>query len=506
MSETQLTPATVGGGKFHLLFNLAVDGTVQAQPLFMPGVMINGAPHNVLFVATEHDSVYAFDADGGGSPLWTVSLGMPVPSGGGPYPWACMDLVPESGISATPVLDPNAGILYIISETLEGNTYHHRLHALDVTTGKDKIMPSPGTTPGGKDITPPQPEWTAAPANHHSRVGLLLDQGTVYGAFSSHCDGPAPWYGWVVAYDAATLALKGSFKTGTRGGIWQSGMGLTTDGNGGIYFVTGTGSTAACSPTNICQAVGRLTLGSNLTMTNLYQPPAGSPAMNGGDLDLTTAFVLPPSSDFNYGFASGKDGTIHVVDRTTLKSVQEMFVVPPGSITGSGIGGHVHGGPVYWNGSMGPRLYVLPEANPLKVYSLSASGLSATPVSQVTKLPAYPPGITGTPMPDHPGAILTVSSNGKTPKTGVLWASMAVDFTLNGAWHGIVNGALYAFDAEDPGGPNGALWNTLGTAADDLGKFAKFCPPTVINGKVYIGTAKGTMGTGAVVRVYGLMP
>jgi hypothetical protein len=392
------------------------------------------------------------------------------------------------------VLDVSSGTLYLIAETLEGNAYHHRIHALDWSTGQDKVMPGNGTTPGGVEITPPDSQWTTPPANHHSRVGLLLDHGTVYGAFSSHCDTPAPWYGWVVAYDAASLTLKGSFKTGTRGGIWQSGQGLTTDGNGNIYFVAGTGSGQACSPNNFCQTVGHLTLGTSLTLANFYQPPAGSPAMNGGDLDLTTAFVLP-GTDFNFGFASGKDGTIHVVDRTTLKSVQEMEVVPANTIGGSGTGGHVHGGPVYWNGSKGPLLYVWPEANPLKVYSISSTGLSAMPIAQDSSR-----------LPDHPGAIVTVSSNGKMAGSGVLWASM-VTMDAADAWHSLVAGTLYAFDAENIGGPMSELWNSDKTAGDTLGIFAKFCPPTVVNGKLYIGTGKGTgSATTAALRVYGLTP
>jgi outer membrane protein assembly factor BamB len=484
--ETQLSPATVSGGHFGRVFTATVDGTIQAQPLYAPGVMIQGAAHNVVFVATENDSVYALDADTG-SQYWTVSLGMAAPFVGSP--WTCKDLIPESGISATPVLDATAGILYVLAETLEGGVYHHKLHALDWATGSESKT--------AVEIAPPQPEWTAPPANHFSRAGLLLDRGTVFAAFSSHCDQPAPWYGWVVAYDASSLALQGSFETGKYGGIWQSGQGLSTDGNGGVFFVAGVGSaagTTGCNATNLCQTVGRLTLGSSgLTLASFYQPASGSPAMNGGDLDLTTAFVLTGTG---LGFATGKDGTLHGLDPATMTSLQDVQV--PASINGSGTGGHIHGGPVYWNGAKGPLLYAWPEANPLAVYTVTASGLTTTPIAT-----------NGSRLPSHPGPILTVSSNGTMPGTGVLWAAMITNDSAD-AWHSIVPGTLYAFDAENPSDTSttAELWNSDANPADALGLFAKFCPPTVANGKVYVGTAIGTdnSSTTAELRAYGLTP
>jgi hypothetical protein len=482
MNETQLTPATVSGGKFGALFVDNVDGTVQAQPLYASNVMVGGAMHNVVFVATEHDSVYAFDADTAGMPLWQVSLGSPSVSTGAP--WTCKDLIPMAGVSSTPVLDVASGTLYVLAETNDAGTYHWRLHALDWTTGKDKVPAA--------DIAPSDSQWTSAP-NHHSRVGLLLDHGTVYGAFSSHCDSPAPWYGWVVAYDAATLAAKGSFRTGQRGGIWQSGQGLSTDGNGNIFFVAGVGSGAACNAGNLCQTVGRLTLGTGgLTLAGYWQPPAGSVSNNGGDLDLTTAFVLAGNT---FGVATGKDGTLHVIDYTSMKSNQDVLVskLPP---TGSGTGGgHIHGGPVFWDGSMGPRIYVWPEGpDPMKAYAVTATGLNPTEVASFSKR-----------LPSHPGAILTISSNGKTPQTGILWASMITTDSCD-AWHGLCPGTLYALDAENPSDTNAKaeLWSSS-SAADALGNFAKFCPPVVANGKVYIGTAVGST-SGAQLRVYGLKP
>jgi hypothetical protein len=469
--ETALTPTSVSApGKFGLLFSRTVDGTIQAQPLYAQGVTIKGAAHDVVFVATEHNSVFAFDADdpAQSASLWRASLGPSAPAAGAP--WTCTDLTPETGVSSTPVLDPSSGTLYAVAETLEGGTYHHQLHALDWTTGSEKAG-SP------VEITPTQAGWS--PAHHFNRVGLLLTQGVVYAAFASHCD-LSPYKGWVVGYDAATLAMKGSFATGVSGGIWQSGQGLSSDGHGTIYFVAGVSSAgeAACSSTNLCQSAGSLTLGAGgLTLSKSWT--LGK--VGGGDLDLTTAFVLGGGQ----GFVSGKDGFVHVIDPSTFHDVQDLQVSP--IINGSATGGHVHGGPVYWEGPSGPRLYVWPEATPLGVYSVGTTGLGTTPVAQNASR-----------QPSHPGPIITLSSNGKTSGTGILWATMA---TLDGVdtWHNIFPGTLYAFDAEDV---TKELWNSETNPGDKLGPFAKFCPPMVANGKVYVGTASSTNA----LRVYGLLP
>jgi outer membrane protein assembly factor BamB len=231
-----------------------------------------------------------------------------------------------------------------------------------------------------------------------------------------------------------------------------------------------------CSATDLCQSVGRLTLGSGgLSLANSWT--LGKVA--GTDLDLTTALVLGGG----LGFASGKDGFVHVLNPANLKLLQDLQVSTV--INGSGTGGHVHGGPVFWDGPSGALLYVWPEANPLQVFRVTAGGLGTTPISQYTGR-----------QPSHPGPITALSSNGKTAGTGILWATMA---TMDGVdtWHGIFPGTLYAFNAEDV---SKAIWNSDQNAGDTLGMFAKFCPPTVANGKVYVGTATSTNA----LRVYGL--
>jgi hypothetical protein len=484
--EEHLTPASVTGGKFGLLFSRFVDGTIQAQPLIGHAIVIGGRAHDsVVFVVTESNTAYAFDAldPTESAPLWQAKLGPPVSSH-----WSCADLVPQSGVSATPVLDTATGSIYIVSnESAAGDVHdHHELHALDWATGLER----PGSP---VEIVPAGAGWN--PDNHFSRVGLLLDAATLYVAFGSHCD-DFTYYGWIVAYDAPSLSRKGTYRTGESGGIWQSGMGLSADGNGGIFFVAGVSNhpgTLPCTASNLCQSVGKVTLGGGgLTLSDWYQP-SNAAASAAADLDLTTAFILPKGSPF--GFASGKDGVVHVLDRSRLgniggavQTVDVFTPFVPGSAHGGGAAaGHVHGGPVYWDGSKGPMLFVWPEAAPLQAYAVTASGLSAQPAALNTAAKT-----------NHPGPITTVSSNGKMPGTGILWASMMTNPAAD-AWHSIVAGTLDAFDAEDV---SRHLWSSDVRASDQLGLFAKFCPPTVANGMVYVGTAAPTNA----LRVYGLHP
>jgi hypothetical protein len=204
-----------------------VDGHVYAQPLYLPGISIGGATHNVLFVATEHDTVFAYDADdaSAGTPLWMKSLGAPMRTFPGtenqpvvsPYTVSCRDMYPETGVTSTPVIDPATGRLYVVSKNFENNVYHQRLHALDVLTGNEvsgspvEIAGSvPGTGVGGNGTT-----VSFDPQHHLNRPGLLLFGGNVYIAFASHCDDD-PYHGWVFAYSAAALTQTGIYATQRR--------------------------------------------------------------------------------------------------------------------------------------------------------------------------------------------------------------------------------------------------------------------------------------------------
>jgi outer membrane protein assembly factor BamB len=475
-------------GKFGLLFSRPVDGTIQAQPLYLPNVQINGATHNVVYVATENNTVYAFDADdpAASTPLWHTSLGAAYPASLPSY--GCTDLIPEVGVSATPVIDPASGTIYIVTQQ-DGTT--QKLHALDVTTGAEK-------TGSPVQIMAPA-NWD--PSNLFSRVGLLLTNGVLYGAFASHCD-INEYKGWVFAFDPTSLAIKATYTTGLSGGIWQSGMGLSTDDTGAVFFVAGIGNhiynyglplpdagvdggapdpgrrcrfwpgtCPVCGPSNLCNSVGRLTLsGGAFTLANSFTP-SNANSSQAFDLDLATAAVIGGK----YAFVSGKDAVVHVLDSATLNLVQDLGVYWDGGVPNSGSFGHVHS-PNYWVGPNGPVLYVWPEQSPLMMYSVMSTGMP---------LGMMPDKANPTFEPAHPGAITTISSNGTTAHTGILWAASMTTPTAD-AWHTIVPGTLRAYDAEDV---TKLLWTSDMNMGDALGNFAKFCAPTVTNGKVYIGTA-----------------
>jgi hypothetical protein len=509
-SETILTPATVGGAKFALLFSLPVDGTITAQPLYVPGLTIGGAMHNIVFVATQHNSVYAFDADhappAAPAPpyLWTKSMG-PAPTKLQVPTMSCNDLQPETGITSTPTIDtsnpdPNMWTLFVEAKTIEGAAFHHRLHALSVTDGSDRVTAA--------DVAGTQAGQTFNAQIALQRPGLLLDNGTVYLGFASHCDGGA-YHGWVMAYDAKTLTQQGVFlttPTTTEGGIWQSGMGMSADGKGGVYFVAGNSNNHAATAYKAGDyglTAGRLTLDvttKTFTVADFWTESDFS-NLNVGDYDLTSSAVLDPGS--NLVFVGAKDGKIHVLDRTNMGK----YTPPAGTMPADKIvqtvplqftlvqykSGHSHGGPVIWNGPSGMRMFTWPEQGPVQVFAVTPT--AAMPVNP---MPVMSPS--SVPNPPHPGGMLTLSSNGAMPGTGILWAGVVPNPALD-AWHTIVPGSLYAFDAEHV--EMGPIWTSDKNATRDaLGLFSKFCAPTVANGHVYIGTANNTN----MLRVYGLLP
>jgi hypothetical protein len=491
--ETQLTQASVTPGKFGLLFSRVVDGTIQGQPLYVPGLTIQGAKHNVVFVATFNDSIYAFDADdpAAWAPLWVKSLGTSIATSA-IRAASCHDILPEIGITSTPVIDLQTGILYTTAKTVEGAAYVHRLHALDILTGDERAGSPVEIHPTAAGTSPDSNGGIISfdGETQLQRPGLLLDQGVVYVAFGSHCDSQ-PYHGWVLAYDAASLTLRGTYVTtpaGRQGAIWQSGVGLSTDGTG-IYFLSGNGDIDHTgNGAQLGVSVARLTLGANGLSVADFWTPADADSLNANDEDLTGGPIVGPG---NLLFAGGKVSKLFVLNRRGLGGFhsggdQIVQTLPhPGS--------ELHGGPVYWDGPAGPELFFWPTLGPLQSYLVDPTA-ATNPVKTAplgTSLPLNPP---------HPGGIVTVSSNGATPGTGVVWASVAAAGA--DAWHSVVPGTLYAFSADDV---TRVLWSSDFDPQDALGLFAKFCPPTVVNGHVYIGTAIDTSVTPATgaLRVYG---
>jgi hypothetical protein len=447
-SETILTTANVNQAKFGLLFSRTIVGSSYGQPLYVGGVTVNGAKHNVVYVATEHNMVYAFDADSAAAtaPLWSKMLPSPLVLGGGGYDPGCSDMHDEVGITSTPVISVADNRIYVVAKISGGQ----HLHALDLATGAD-APGSPATI--GAATTGFNPNI------HLNRTGLLLLNGIIYIAYGSHCDAGG-YHGWLFGLDAKTLQQTSVYNTtnsGTLGAIWQSGLGLASEGTG-VWACVGNGTSGG---ENMSQNVIRLLPGgAAMTVTNHYQAPTS------GDNDLSAGVVFV--GDTGQVVSGGKDGDILLLAKTDLALKQKIS-----------LGGELHS-LVFWNGSAGPMVYGWPDNGTLHAYQAAGGQLVAKGTNNEKK-------------PGHPAGIFTISSNGTTAGTGIVWASLP---TVGDAWHATAKGALYAYDAADITKPS--LWNSTLDAKDDVGNFAKFSPPTVANGKVYLATFSGKL------QVYGL--
>jgi hypothetical protein len=451
--EKTLTPANVTAAKFGFLFFKMYKGVVYGQPLFVPGVTINGAKHNVVYVATEANIVYAFDADDSGAgALWQTMLEAPFPLTGG-YP-SCADMKAsgQAGITSTPVIDLSQNKIFLMVKSSGA----HRLHALDLATGKDS-----GTT--GMVMAP------MFNSNQHiNRPGLLLMNGIIYAGFGSHCD-DKPYKGWIFAFDAKTMEAKGAYSVTPdanpgQGAIWQSGMGLYGD-SAGVVACTGNG---AIGGRNLSESVVRVKqTGDTLTLAEHYTPDNAA-ALNSADNDLTAGVTGIPGT--NLIISGGKEGPIYVLDPSLAI---KQTVKPAASTARDGLHSLAA-----WNGSAGPMVYAWPAGGRLYAYGVANGMLTLKS--------------TGGMMVGHPGGVATVSSNGTMPNTGIVWVNIP---RLGDSWHATAQGSLFAFDATDV---SKMLWNSDADPKDTLGTYAKFSPPLVVNGKVYQATFSGKL------MVYGL--
>jgi Chitobiase/beta-hexosaminidase C-terminal domain len=478
--ETILTPANVNSNQFGKLFSVPLDGVVYAQPLYLSAININGGTHNVLYVATEHDSVYAVDADTG-TIYAQVSL---LPTGGSTVnsstDLGCSDLVREVGITGTPVIDPASGTLYVVASSKVGSTFWQYLHALDVTTLQEKlngpVAIQASATGTGYDATAGRIAFNAKRENQ--RPALLLDAGHVVISWSSHCD-TDPYHGWVISYNATTLAQEATFNTspnGNRNGVWMSGAGPAADGAGNIYFATGNGTWNGAS--DLGDSIVKLSPpgGGNFSVLDYFTPYDQS-TLSRDDEDLGSGglVVLPPLLSGQQLLAQqGKAGTIYLLDSSNLgkycinlkpacsnndpQVMQEIVDASTG----------IWGAPAYWNGNV----YWAGTNDTIKAYSLNAGGsglLSVSPISQTAQSFSYP------------GLTPAISSNGNA--NGILWGLRASPATL------------YAYDATNLGN----LLYTSAQAADNRdapGSTVKFVSPVVANGKVYFGTQNSVVAYG----------
>jgi hypothetical protein len=491
LNETVLTHANVNSSSFGLLFSYALDGLTLASPLYVANVNIPGSGfHNVVYVATEHDTVYAFDADGlSTAPLWQVSFINPG-AGVTTVPAADTgetgDIPNEIGITSTPVIDPASGTLYTVAKTKEvsGNTtsYVQRLHALNITNGMEKfggpvvIQASvPGSGPGSQGG-----QVSFNPLRENQRTGLLLTNGVVYFGFSSHGDQP-DYYGWVLGYNAATLQRVMAYNSTpnvSKGGVWMNGDGPATDGSGNIYFISGDGvfdANSGGSDYGDCF----LKINPNGTVVDYFSPSVQT-SLDANNLDLGSGGVLllPDQSGTHPHemVSAGKNGSIYLVDRENMghynansdqivQSIVNIFT----KVTG--IEGGNFGSPVYFNG----YVYFSPVSDYIQAFQLSNGLLTTTPTSRSSQI--Y----------DGRGGTMSISANGSS--NGILWALQSSGTTTPGV--------LHAYDAANLGTE---LYNSgQAPLRDTLDVWWKFTAPVVANGKVFI-TSMGQL-TG-----YGLLP
>ena len=486
--ETVLFPNNVNSARFSKLFSYTVDGNIYAQPLYVANLNMGGlGVHNVVYVATEHDSVYALDADNSaGPPLWQVSFINP---GAGINTVSNSDvgtnlISPEYGITGTPVIDIQNGTLYVVAYTNEKGTLVYRLHALDIVSGAEKLagpvliqasVQGTGDGSAGGSVA-------LNPVRHLQRPGLLLLNGVVYIGFGSHAD-TNPYHGWLLAYDAQTLQQVAVYNTtpnGSRGAIWHAGGGVAADDDGNIYFASGNGTFDANTNggANYGDSVIKLSPSGGVLD---YFTPFNQSNLNTVDLDLGSGgpLLLPeqPGNHPQLLIVAGKEGTIYVLDRDNLghfnaggdsQIVQELVDAFPKPADGE----TNFSTPATWENNV----YFCSSQDTVRQFKLNNGLLSATPFAVSTTNFSFP------------GASMTVSANDDAG--GILWA---IERPSDSG--GMV---LHAYDATNVGNE---LYNSNQAGARDNSSSAavKFSVPTVVNGKVFVGTLSQLV-------VFGLLP
>ena len=467
--ETVLSPANVNRQQFGKIFSYRVDGDVYAQPLYLPNVEVPGrGTHNVIYVATEHDSVYAFDAaDGSAPPLWHVNF---LRRGVTTVPAddvRCPFIRPEIGITPTPAIDLPSGTLYVLARTKENGVWVQKLHALAITTGAEKFGGPVEIRAAGFE-----------PLHELPRAGLLVANGQVYLSWGSSCD-VAPYHGWVMAYDAQKLTRTAIFNTSPdagESGIWQSDDGPAADAEGNVYAITGNGKfTLPAGGRDYGDTALKLSLGPGGLEIRDYFTPFHESSMNAEDQDFGSGgpVVLPdqPGGNPHLLLAGAKDGVLYLLNRDRMGKYH------------AGSNSHalqsykfrdgIYAAPAYWNG----HVYVLPSREWLRDVPLEGGTLHFEAMKS------------GTPRFGNAGANPTISADG--PRNGIVWVIESK--TWNG---GDQPAILHAYDAADV---SHELYNSeLLASRDRAGLTLRFTIPTVVNGRVYID-AKGE------IDVYGLL-
>jgi Abnormal spindle-like microcephaly-assoc'd, ASPM-SPD-2-Hydin len=486
LSETTLTTSNISVNSFGQLFTLPVDDVIFAQPLYVPNVAIAGqGTHNVIYVVTMSDTLFAFDADAGGE-LWSVNFASavgesPVDFDNFSYAGAGKNnIIGNMGILSTPVIDPSTHILYLVACTLENGTMAYRLHAVDITSGSEPYGP-------GVLITGSYQGLAFNPRNSTQRTSLTLADNQVVFAFGAvEAEFGGEGVGWVVAYNKRTLQQSGIFASepaGNGAGVWQSGRPPAVDSQGYVYVFTGNAyGNGYDGVQSFSESAIKLNPANGLSLVDWFTPSAWS-TMDNADQDLSSSGpLLVPGTSLLAG--GGKTGILYVVNTGNMGhyNASDSQIVQKDSISSHGM----NGGPVFWQRSSangGSVLYNWSGSDTLKAYPFNGSQFATSPSQQ------------GGTQPSWPGGFLALSANGDLPGSGVIWATIVTSGSIGG--NPPAPGALYAFDAGNLGNE---LWDsTQNPGRDGFGDLGKFVPPMVANGKVYLATWSNE------VVVYGLL-
>jgi uncharacterized repeat protein (TIGR03806 family) len=505
LAERILNTNNVNTNTFGLLYTRPVDDQLYAQPLIAPKVKIPGkGVRNLVILATANNSVYAYDADDSSvtEPYWTNSFNhapnviapnredmSAIGACGGDY----HDFSGNCGIVGTPVIDPASGTIYLVARTREfGTNFVQRLHALDIRTGKDRpnspvviTATYPGTGAGSVNGT-----ITFDPVRQNQRAALVLVKGVVYISWSSFCD-LGPYHGWIIGYDAKNLArvvVYNNTPDGGDGGIWMSGDGLSADADGNLYLSVGNGSVGVKGnprdPVNRGESFLKLKRnGSKLDVVSWFTP-FNYENLERGDVDLGSAsLMLIPRT--RLVFSGGKQGVGYLADRDHMGGLSYSNADTNILQTFRLSSDQIHGGMVWWDSPAGSFGYMWPASTFLQQYKFNRA-------TNRFELPAFAKSATSAPG-GQPGGILAVSADGAKAGSGIVWA---VHQMIGDANHTVQPGFFHAYDAQNIGHE---LWNSEQIPTrDHVASFAKFVPPTVANGKVYLATFSGQL------NVYGL--
>ncbi|HEY0796043.1 MAG TPA: hypothetical protein VGD64_09705 [Acidisarcina sp.] len=496
LREATLTPANVNPQQFGMLFKHVLDDQLYTQPLIATNIKVGGGYHDVVYVTTVNNSVYAFDANDAtaAAPLWHVNFGMPANLYD--FNFGCLDINGSMGIIGTPVIDAAKTTLYVVALTKVSNRtsahttgqtsnqssrivahppaqteYHfeQRIHALDLATGAD-VSNSPATisAPGFN------------PLMQNQRPALMLSSGNLYIGYASHCD-VSPYHGYLFSYDATTLQRRAVFNTSPGGdgaSIWQSGQAPSIDAAGNIYLITGNGDWNGKTQwsESFLKLDPQLHLLDWFTPTNHFDLDKKD-----NDLNSSGATLIPGT---HLVIGGGKEGVLYSVDTRHFGHLGDQHALQHFQATGS----HLHS-VVYWESAAnGKLIYIWGQRDKARVYKVEGEKIDETPIM------TRPDSNEG-----HPGAMLSVSANGKTD--GILWAAI---HATGDSWHESRPGILHAYAADDI---NHELWNSLqNPTRDDCNNYSKMSPPTIANGKVYLASfGTRNIGTGQFC-VYGLLP